>query len=57
LPAYWRGTGPEALFYDTDDHQLYHLTSDWQNHREIDATLLATFGNGVQLHTSDFIVA
>ena len=40
----------DRLFYDTDDHQLYQLG------RFYEPTLLATFSNGVQLQTSDFIL-
>jgi hypothetical protein len=40
----------DRLFYDTDDHQLYQLG------RFNEPTLLATFSNGVQLQTSDFIL-
>ena len=56
LPQHWSGNGPESLFYDTDDHQLYHVTSAWNHPRETELTLLATFGNGVQLQASDFIL-
>jgi Ca2+-binding RTX toxin-like protein len=45
---------PEALFYDTDDHQLYELTYDAYN-RTYQSDLLATFANGTVLDTSDFI--
>jgi Ca2+-binding RTX toxin-like protein len=41
----------DQLFYDTDDHQLYQLT---RTHHGVDASLLATFSNDIQLHTSDF---
>jgi len=44
----------DLLFYDTDDHQLYQLSVLFNRQQEIHATLLATFGNGVVLHTSDF---
>jgi Ca2+-binding RTX toxin-like protein len=50
------GNGPgggfrdqDRLFYDTDDHQLYQLNGFNE------ASLLATFSNGVQLQTSDFV--
>lgn len=51
----------DRLFYDTDDHQLYQLTyhlTPGQHYFEftIEATPLAVFGNGIQLHTSDFLV-
>jgi Ca2+-binding RTX toxin-like protein len=49
LPSYGGGYGLGFLFYDTDDGQLYQLG------RHGEATLLATFANGVQLQTSDFI--
>jgi Ca2+-binding RTX toxin-like protein len=39
----------DRVFYDTDDYALYELGPYG------DATLLATFANGVQLQTSDFI--
>jgi Ca2+-binding RTX toxin-like protein len=39
----------DRVFYDTDDHALYQLNFYGE------ATLLATFANGVQLQTSDFI--
>jgi Ca2+-binding RTX toxin-like protein len=45
----------DLLFYDTDDHQLYQLSVQFNRHQEVHATLLATFGNGVELHTSDFV--
>ncbi len=45
----------DLLFYDTDDHQLYQLSVPYNRQQEIHATLLATFGNGVDLHTSDFV--
>jgi len=45
----------DLLFYDTDDHQLYQLSVPYNRQQEIHATLLATFGNGVELHTSDFV--
>src|SRR4029079_3643893 len=44
----------DELYYDTDDGQLYQLSYDHQNYT-VDAELLATFANGVQLTTSDFI--
>jgi Ca2+-binding RTX toxin-like protein len=46
----------DVLFYDTDDHQLYQLNAVWNHPHEVEATLLATFSNGVQLQTSDFIL-
>jgi Ca2+-binding RTX toxin-like protein len=51
----------DRLFYDTDDHQLYQLSyhvtpSEHFFEFTIEASLLAVFGNGVQLHTSDFLV-
>jgi len=45
----------DMLFYDTDDHQLYQLSRPWNHQQPVEATLLATFGNGVQLQASDFI--
>jgi Ca2+-binding RTX toxin-like protein len=48
--------GRDMLFYDTDDHQLYQLSQPWNHQQPVEATLLATFGNNVQLQTSDFIV-
>jgi hypothetical protein len=52
LPPY--ASGPrgdwDQLFYDTDDHQLYQLNG------RSEPTLLATFSNGVQLQTSDFLL-
>jgi Ca2+-binding RTX toxin-like protein len=45
---------PEALFFDTDDHQLYELTYDALNHT-YQSDLLATFTNGTVLDTGDFI--
>jgi Ca2+-binding RTX toxin-like protein len=45
----------DLLFYDTDDHQLYQLSVPYNRQQETHATLLATFGNGVELHTSDFV--
>lgn len=54
VPTYFNGDF-NRLFYDTDDHQLYKLNPAWNNHYAVEATLLATFGNDVQLHTSDFI--
>lgn len=47
----------EVLFYDTDDHQLYSITREWNHPHMADATLLATFSNGVQLQASDFVLA
>jgi Ca2+-binding RTX toxin-like protein len=59
----WTGTevptfngGRDHLFYDTDDHQLYVISRAWNHPREVEATLLATFSNDVQLQTSDFIL-
>ncbi|MBX9778593.1 MAG: hypothetical protein K2Y71_29835 [Xanthobacteraceae bacterium] len=59
----WTGTevpthrnARDVLFYDTDDHQLYYLSPSWNNPREVEATLLATFSNGAQLQASDFIL-
>jgi Ca2+-binding RTX toxin-like protein len=50
LPQGNRPRGDEdRLFYDTDDHQLYQLNGFNE------ATLLATFSNGAQLQTSDFV--
>jgi Ca2+-binding RTX toxin-like protein len=42
----------DLLFYDTDDHQLYQLGVRYNG--EYHPTLLATFGNGVTLQSSDF---
>jgi Ca2+-binding RTX toxin-like protein len=59
VPTHMRigGYARDVLFYDTDDHQLYELSrASWSPYGEVDATLLATFSNGVQLHTSDFIL-
>jgi hypothetical protein len=44
----------DELYCDTDDGQLYQLTYDHANYA-VDAELLATFANGAQLTTSDFI--
>lgn len=57
-PTHMRGGyyGRDVLFYDTDDHQLYQLNRSWGSPYAVEATLLATFGNGVQLQTSDFIL-
>jgi Ca2+-binding RTX toxin-like protein len=46
--------GGDQLFYDTDDHQLYQLSVDWAT-LTTQGELLATFANGVDLQTSDFI--
>ena len=46
----------DMLFYDTDDHQLYQVARAWNHPYEAELTLLATFSNGVQLQTSDFIL-
>jgi Ca2+-binding RTX toxin-like protein len=54
IPAPGHHPVPEALFFDTDEHQLYELTYDAYNHT-YQADLLATFTNGVVLDTSDFI--
>ena len=32
------------------------VSRDWNHPREAEVTLLATFSNGVQLQTSDFIL-
>jgi hypothetical protein len=56
VPTHWN-QGRDALFYDTDDHQLYQLSRAWNHPREIEATLLVTFSNDVQLQASDFILA
>jgi Ca2+-binding RTX toxin-like protein len=49
----------DHLFYDTDDHVLYEL-SIWTTapfgEPNVIATPLALFSNGIQLHTSDFLV-
>jgi Ca2+-binding RTX toxin-like protein len=55
LPT-WYPPSREALFYDTDDHQLYQVSQAWNHPHFAELTLLATFGNGVQLQTSDFIL-
>jgi Ca2+-binding RTX toxin-like protein len=60
----WTGTEPptrynlgrDVLFFDTDDHQLYVVSRAWNHPREAEVTLLASFGNDVQLQTSDFIL-
>jgi Ca2+-binding RTX toxin-like protein len=44
--------GRDWLFYDTDDHQLWQLSPVYGG---VGAELLATFANGVQLQTSDFV--
>jgi Ca2+-binding RTX toxin-like protein len=46
--------GGDTLFWDTDDHQLYQITNG-SYHHPATASLLATFSNDIQLHTSDFI--
>ena len=56
VPTQFSHRGQDALFYDTDDHQLYQISRAWNHPHQADATLLATFGNGVQLQTSDFIL-
>lgn len=56
VPTHING-GRDTLFYDTDDHQLYQLSRAWNHPREVEATLLVTFSNDVQLQTSDFILA
>jgi Ca2+-binding RTX toxin-like protein len=43
----------DSLFYDTDDYSLYEIR--YNDDGEATATLMATFTNGVQLQTSDFI--
>ena len=55
VPTHMSG-GRDVLFFDTDDHQLYVVSREWNHPREADVTLLATFSNGVQLQTSDFIL-
>jgi Ca2+-binding RTX toxin-like protein len=57
-PTHMRGSpfARDVLFFDTDDHQLYQLDRSGWSSSEVTATLLATFGNGVQLQTSDFIL-
>jgi len=40
--------GSDQVFFDTDDHVLYQLNGFFE------PTMLATFANDVQLHTSDF---
>ncbi len=54
LPPERNGVGgghqfQDKLFYDTNDHQLYYLSPFYE------ATLIASFGNGAQLQSSDFI--
>jgi Ca2+-binding RTX toxin-like protein len=49
----------DHLFYDTDDHQLYQLSISTLapfGEPNVIATPLATFANGIQLHTSDFLL-
>jgi Ca2+-binding RTX toxin-like protein len=55
VPTRWEN-GHDGLFYDTDDHQLYEVGRSSENPREPEFTLLASFENGVQLQTSDFII-
>ncbi len=55
LPT-WYPPSREALFYDTDDHQLYQVSQAWNHPHQAELTLLATFSNDVQLQTSDFIL-
>jgi Ca2+-binding RTX toxin-like protein len=50
------GLRGNQLFYDTDDHQLYELHGGWNPRGPVEAVLLATFSNDVQLHTSDFLL-
>jgi len=61
----WTGTTPpttypyvghDMLFFDTDDHQLFQVSHAWNSPYEAELTLLASFSNGVQLQTSDFIL-
>jgi Ca2+-binding RTX toxin-like protein len=56
VPTQYPYAGRDMLFYDTDDHQLYQVARAWNHPYEAEVTLLATFGNGVQLQTSDFIL-
>jgi Ca2+-binding RTX toxin-like protein len=56
LPTHYPRQTRDMLFYDTDDHQLYQVARAWNHPYEVELTLLATFGNGVQLQTSDFIL-
>jgi len=57
VPTGWDGDSQECLFYDTDDHQLYEVSRLRQpGGGEPEFTLLASFENGVQLQTSDFII-
>jgi hypothetical protein len=44
----------DELYFDIDDQQLYELSFNGYG-QTIEAHLLATFANGVQLSTSDFI--
>jgi Ca2+-binding RTX toxin-like protein len=48
------GVARDQLFFDTNDSQLYQLSYDNTNHT-VHAELLATFANGIQLSTNDFI--
>jgi Ca2+-binding RTX toxin-like protein len=50
FPSHHGSYGRDRLFYDSDDHQLYQI-----NPYAGDSTLLATFSNGAQLQTSDFL--
>jgi Ca2+-binding RTX toxin-like protein len=49
----------DHLFYDTDDHVLYELSVSALapfGEPNVMATPLALFSNGIQLHTSDFLL-
>jgi Ca2+-binding RTX toxin-like protein len=59
VPTHLRPGTPfnrDALFYDIDDGQLYQVSRGWGGGSAVEATLLATFANGVQLQASDFIL-
>lgn len=53
-PVYPNYGARDELYFDTDDGQLYQLTYDHANYA-VEAELLATFANGAQLTTSDFL--
>jgi Ca2+-binding RTX toxin-like protein len=53
-PIYPNHGARDELYFDTDDGQLYQLTYDHSNYT-VEAELLASFANGAQLTTSDFI--
>jgi Ca2+-binding RTX toxin-like protein len=53
VPTHW-DSGPESFFYKTDSHELYYVVQGTPAGPTF--ALLASFENGVQLQTSDFIV-